>query len=624
MGHNQFSTPKAIRANFKSASDCKRHAGVPVYADSAGLWVDDSWRHVQVIGNTGEGKTQGSVLPFERNCLHMGENLIVLNTKDEDVREIAGHVPASYQKYHVNLADPYDSPDSWDPCAYFAALYHSGDCRDRDRACEAVYAFWSGMLKNKTFKDEFWPDSATDYLMGLTFGLLEMAKPEQVNLESIDSAMRSAEAKFAAQSYTRAFYDLLPEDSLAKTKLCGYVFSPNDTRMSTFATARQGLSVFGLSHGLRQLMMRDTLDIAHLDVDRPFVFFITMPQETGIYSNLAALLVNQLVSHLEYIASCRPDRRLPRRTHLVIEELGQVGHCIPSLPSILKSGRSKGFRVMTVMQSSEQLVEAYGEAQAKEINGCMDLTICYSTTCTNTLKKMCDFCGETYETVNGHPFSRPLITPGELRGMDVGEALIMTKNLKFRAHLPLYYQLTAGQERPEPAFPVREDSVAKPLDFRELVKDLKRKEMLNAQSAMRGTATGPNKRNVDGTLMRPPEMPWEEDEEPEAVFTRPPTVEAVNRIFNRKRNEGALHPKEEMPRGYNTIILDPGKNPHAVASMVAVMLSIPYSEAVRRLSPGNEPVKIPFTEHYRAEEAQRRLTLEGATAVVAPMMHSNR
>ena len=66
--NNQFSTPRAIRANFKSASDPKRHAGVPVYADADGLWVDDSWRHVQVIGNTGEGKSQGSVLPFERNC----------------------------------------------------------------------------------------------------------------------------------------------------------------------------------------------------------------------------------------------------------------------------------------------------------------------------------------------------------------------------------------------------------------------------------------------------------------------------------------------------------------------------------------------------------------------------
>ena len=613
---NQFSTPKAIRASFKSAGSANRHAGVPVYMDETGLWVDDSYRHIQVVGNTGEGKTQNTVLPFARDCLHRGENLILLNCKDECYRELAGYVPKHYQKFFVNLDDPWDSPDSWNPFVYISELFLSKDPRDKERACNAVHEFWDGLLDSHDFQEAFWPDSATDYLKGLTFGLLETAQPQHVNLQSLDSMMRHSEAKFGAGSYTRAFYDLLPEESLAKTNLSAYVFAPNDTRLSIFATARRGLSLFGLSQGLQQLLMQDTVNIAHLNIDRPFVFFVSMPQNEGIYSTLAALLVNQLITHLEYKAARRPNQRLPIRTHLVLEEISKVGHGIPSLPGILAAGRSKGIRAMLVMQSSQQLTDVYGQARADSINSCTDIKICFSTSCSRTLQKWSDDCGETSVCIDGQLRSVPLVTPWELRGMDVGEALIFTKNLKFRTHLPFYYQLTAGRSAPKPAFGSHPCQIAQPLDFQEFVKELKRQELANNLSGMQGTATGPNKRNADGTIMKPPMLP-EED-----LLLKPPTIQEINTLFDRKRNEGSLPPKKKVPLSYNTIILDPGRNHQEVARVVAVLLSISYHEALKRLKSQAQLVSIPFTDRRAAEDAQRRLSSEGATAVVAPAPNS--
>lgn len=609
---NQFSTPKEIRANFKSVRDANRHAGVPVCGEHNGLLVDDSYRHVQIIGNTGEGKTECVVKPHVRDVLHQGENLILLNSKDDVCRELAGHVPAHYQKFYVNFDDPWDSPDSWNPWTYIAHLFHAADPHDRDRACAAAHHFWDGLLGSTSFTESFWPESATDYLKGLAFGLLELAEPAQVNLESIDSMMSHAEEKFGAYSYTRAFYDMLPEDSIAKTNLSCYVFAPSETRMSIFATARRGLALFGLSQGLRQLMMRDTLDIVHLDLERPFVFFITMPQESGIYANLAALLVEQLVSHLAAQANRRSDRRLPIRTHVVLEELGKVGRCIPSLPEHLATGRSMGLRFLLVLQSSQQLTEVYGQANAKNINACTDLNICFSTSCPDTLRQWSDLCGLTEETVDGVTRAVLLITPTELRGMDVGEALVVTKNLKFRTHLPFYYQLTALQETPEPVFPPKPAQMAEFLDFREFVKARKREEMMESQSALRGTATGPGKRNADGTPMRPPLLPVEAD--PEDLFL--PSLDELNRLFERKRKEA-----EDSPKGFNVVVLDAGKKPREVAKTVSVLLSIPYREALERLNTKGTPITIPIKSRLAAEQAQRSLTQEGASVIIAPMLN---
>jgi len=619
--NNQFSTPEEIRVRFKSAGDPNRHAGVPVYLDHTGLWVDDSYRHVQVIGNTGEGKTQGAVLPFARDCLHRGENLILLNVKNECYRALAGHVPAHYQKFFIDLSDPWNSPDQWNPFAYITTLFRSGDPRDRDRACSAVQDFWDGLLDRRDFDEAFWPDSAATYLKGLVFGLLELAEPQQVNLESVDSMMCHAEERFGAHSYTRAFHDILPEGSLARTNLNAYVFAPNDTRMSMFATARRGLAVFGLSQGLRQLLMRDTLDIAHLDLGRPFVFFISMPQHTGIYSTLAALLVNQLITHLEYCADRRSDQRLPIRTHLVLEELGKVGHGIPSLPDVLAAGRSKGIRAMMVMQSGDQLTEVYGPAKARAINACSDLKLCFSTSCSDTLRQWSEDCGLTEETVDGVTHTIPLITPPELRGMEVGEALIMTKHLKFRTRLPFYYQLTAGQETPEPSVPQKSCRTAEVLDFRELVKAHKRKELMNSLGDLQSADS--DKRETGGLFANLPKLPVED--EGEGLFPKPPSVEELNHLFERKRNEGRLPPKEEpkAPGGFKVIVLDPGKKPNEVAKAVSVMLSIPYREALKRLNAAGDPVSIPFQARHAAENAHLRLTQEGALAIITPMRNTN-
>lgn len=612
--NNQFSSPKAIRANFKSARDPGRHAGVPLYAEPGGLWVDDSYRHVQVIGNTGEGKTQCVVLPFARDCFHKNENLILLNCKDECYRELACHVPAHYQKFCVNFADLWHSPNCWNPFRLITDLYHTKLPSHQDQAAAACRDLWQGLLRSTTFDESFWPESAADHLMGLTFALMETVPPQQVNLESIDSMMLHGEEKFGALTYTRVFYSMLPESRLSKPNLSGYVFAPNDTRMSIFATARRGLAQFGLSQGLRNLLMRDNLDIFHLDIERPFAFFIIMPQETDIYASLAASLAEQLMAHLTYLANRRPDRKLPIRTHVVLEELGKVGRCVPSLPGLLATGRSLGLRLMLVLQSSDQLAEIYGPAKAAAINACIGISICFSSSCSATLQKWSADCGETFQEVNGILYPVPLVSPAELRAMGVGEALIFTKNMKFRSRLPFYYELTAAQPWSAPDFRSGDTVCGEAVIFTELVKEMKRQEIagrLPPPAAVRGES-------ADEAAPHPPVPPGEDEEE---LVRRLPTPEEVNRLFERRR-KAALSSQDAAPKGFKVIVLNPGSNPKGVAKAISVMMSIPYPEALKRLNSREALVSIPFQARHTAENAQRRLEQEGATAMVTPMMRA--
>ena len=610
--NNHFTSPKAIRATFRSAGEKNRHAGVPVYAAPGELRVDDSHRHVQVIGNTGEGKTQCVVLPFARDCFHKNENLILLNCKDECYRELACHVPAHYQKFCVNFSDLQNSPNCWNPFRLITDLYQTELPSARDQAAVICKDFCRGLLCDTTFDESFWPESAADFLMGLTFALMETAFPEQVNLESINSMMIHGEEKFGAVTYTKAFYSLLQESRLSKANLSGYFSAPNVTRMSIFSTARRGLAQFGLSQGLRDLLMQDNLDIFHLDVERPFAFFIIMPQGTDTRSTLAALLVEQLMAHLTFLANRRPDRRLPIRTHVVLEELSKVGRCVPSLPGLLATGRSLGLRLMLVLQSSDQLTEIYGPARAAAINACIGLSICFSSSCSATLRKWSDDCGETLEEVNGSLHPLPLISPTELRAMDVGEALIFTKNAKFRTRLPFYYQLTANHPWQEPAFRGGDAVRGEGLDFLEHVKAMKRREIT---TRLQSTPAGVKELSSEEPVLRRPT----EEEPSEEIFCCAPTPAEVNRLFERRK--GDLSMPDTAPKRFKVTVLNPGSNTKDVAKTVSVMLSIPYKEAMKRLHSQEELVSISFSSRHAAENAKHCLAQEGATAVVLPVLH---
>lgn len=470
----RWNTKNEILQRFQRISDQDSVAGVPVFRGLS----DGGEAHAAIIGSTGTGKSQCCSNPFEREVLAHNESLIMLDPKGEGYRQNACYIPDHYQQFCIDFRTPRHSQTQWNPLMMAYRLYKSADPDDHDIASKIISDLWEGVYPLQSTNDAFWPKSAADYATGLTYALFDLAPESQVNLDSVAAMMEASDHHFGSGILLKNFYEMLPQESLARRHLAAYVSACADTRASIHAVASSGLSVFSRSRGLMEQLSRDTLNILDLDVHRPFILTIITPDESDVYDALSGLLVSQVTQHLIHVAQ-NLGGRLPIRVNVILEELGSVGKAIPNLPNLMVASRSRNMRLMLVLQSLTQLEDVYSKSKAETIASCIGITIGFKTNSWPTLNEWSQRCGERQVERNGHTVKEPLITPTQLAAMPTGTALVMVDHqYKFITKLPFYNETydTSDWKPPKPVQAAEAIKLDR-LDFEELVKTLKRQEI---------------------------------------------------------------------------------------------------------------------------------------------------
>ncbi len=479
MGRSErWNTAKDIKDYFQDESS--RKAGPILYFENGTKYCDTGEAHIGVVGRTGKGKSQCVSLPFMREVFQKGESLIMLDPKGEGYQKNACYIPENYQIYCVDFRNPRRSPTWWNPLSTPYQLNRSEDPDQQDIASSMLSELWNGVYPDDGQPDKFWTSASANLGKGLTYGLFETAEEDQMNLNNVASMLEKAELHMGASTLARAFYDMLPSDSLAKRNLASYVTGPNETRASIHSVAASGLEVFSRSKGLMEMLSEDTLHILDLDVDRPFALIIIIPDETDVYDRLAGLLVSQVSQHLVRIAQERGGK-LPIRVNMILEELGSVGQSIPNLSNLMAAGRSRNIRLMLILQSYEQLVDVYGKSKAKTIFSSIGITIGFSTNCWETLVEWSQRCGKKQVENNGRNVNESLITPTQLAAMPTGTALILVDSrYKYITRLPFYDELYDQRDWKPPILPrPMGRRSGQEFQFQEKVREMQREWLLS-------------------------------------------------------------------------------------------------------------------------------------------------
>lgn len=469
----RWNTIQELKRIFPHDETPDRGAGPIMFAASGNRYLDDSEAHIASIGKTGRGKSQAVTLPFCREVLRK-ESAIILDPKNEIYQKLHQYIPADCQVFRVDLRDPRCSPNGWNPLILPYKLYHSSDPSDRDRATDMIAELWAGVYPPDSQPDRFWTESSANFAKGLTYALFDLAgdNTDIVNLDSIAVMMEQAETRIGGSTAIKELYDMLPEGSIARRNLATYVTAPNDTRASIHSVAVSGLEIFSRSQGLMQMMADDNMNI---DFTRRFVLFICVADESENYHGLAGLLVSQLAQQMVRKAQ-ELGGRLPVRVNIVLEELGSVGKTIPNLPNLLAAGRSRGIRMLIVLQSEDQLVDIFGKAKAEAILSCIGIQFCFSTNSWDTLTEWSRRCGDRKDPVTGH--MEPLITAAQLAAMPVGTALVLVDGrYKYIANLPMFYQNNDLPDTDPPVPKARPQKKIKTFDLMKAVTDKRKRKM---------------------------------------------------------------------------------------------------------------------------------------------------
>lgn len=395
---------------------------------------------VQVVGNdshsitfasTGRGKTRRYVYPTVMSDILSGTNIVVNDMKGEiyettrDLLHAAG-----YTVYVLDLRNPRQSPNRFNPLDLAWLDWHSGN---DDSAFMRLRSFGSSVFSpmNTEKVDPYWANSATDYFVGITLGMLEAGvSREAFTLESVAKVDLVGDKNAGGQSYLERMFSFFPSTSVALQSASGTIGAPDKTRHSIISVFRQPMSLYSGQRGLMDILCRSDFSVKDLAENRR-AFFIISPDETHSLGPIVVGILNQIMSGLITYAQSSHGGALPNRVDFILDEMGNLPAKIPDLEALVSASRSRNMRFHFVLQSADQLSNVYGEELKNVILDNCDTWVFMGSRGLSFLQYISDLAG-TVSLESGE--KRPLLSVDKLQHLETrkteSEALVLVSSLR--------------------------------------------------------------------------------------------------------------------------------------------------------------------------------------------------
>lgn len=440
MSYARWATKEEV-AKRLDAVDLKNgvnKAGIPVAFDEKYLYVDTKEAHSMIIGSTGSGKTQTTILPMIKLSMLAGESIVINDPKGELYGKCAENLKK--RGYNVIVLDFDDSKygNAWCPLRTAYDLYNSDK---RDKAIKSLedigyYLFYDAKEKDS---DPFWINSTINYFVGLALYLFENANADEANLSSIFQLSNNLNRDGNAAK----FLDKIDENSLIYMNLVGTLKAPTETRGSILSVFTQKIKKYISREDLTNMLGYSDFDIKKIGIEPTALFVVS--GVSNYCDNLIPLLINQIIDAVDIYGS------EGRNINILLDEFDSMVP-IRDFSRMIEYCRSIKIRFVITIRSYIHLCNMYSKQDADILKMCFGNLIYLLSDDIYTLEEISKYCG-TKE--NGEP----LISIEDLKTIDTFEGLVlMPRTMPYKTKFLPDFKIDYGFEDISSELPLRENS----------------------------------------------------------------------------------------------------------------------------------------------------------------------
>ena len=464
--------PKMVKVPIHSEND--KAAGIVLINDGKNMWVDNGENHTLVIGATGSGKTTCLVDPLVYSLAKAKESMIITDPKGEIYKMHSNLLRArGYKIVVLNFREPQKG-NCWNPLTLPYQLYKAGNT---DKATELVDDVALNILQDKKAQDPFWEKSASDYFAGVTLGLFEDAKEEEVNLNSISYVTTVGEEKCPPSNYIKEYFTMKGEASTPYVFASNTINSPTETKGGILSVFRQKIRLFASREQLSEMLSRSDFNMRDIG-KQPTAVFMVIHDEKTTYHALATIFIKQCYETLIDVAQ-ESGGKLPVRTNFILDEFANMPP-LKDVTTMVTAARSRAIRFTFIIQNFAQLNDVYGKEDAETIRSNCGNLIYLLTTELAALEEISKLCGEKKSKEKDKTASTPLVTVSDLQKMKMNEAIILRSRLNpFKTKLKPSYEIDWGNTYPKADFTNREKGEIGIFDLKTFVNEKKKEKVMN-------------------------------------------------------------------------------------------------------------------------------------------------
>lgn len=420
-------------SKIKKEEEIKK-SGITVMYDNDYLYINDQAVHNLVIGGTGSGKTQTTIMPQIYLSIKAGESFIVNDHAGELFNEFSGIAKDNGYKVKVINFKDMSLGNNYNPLYIPYTLYKKGNV---DEAIELVENVGYNLMSdfNQTDADPFWEQSSTNLFTGLALYLFEKATVEEININSIVNISYKLDEINKELSSNKS--------STIYTYLSPILDAPKETRGSIISVFKQKLAMVISRESISKLLCNDNLELENIKTDKMAIFVISDGKFSSI---IMPMLLNQAYEIVKL------NNQTEKRLNIILDEFGTIKP-IKNFLNILTYSRSFNIRLTLVIQSILHLENIYGKETTDFIKMSIGNTIFLLSSDINTLEMISKDCGRKDE-------NNLLINVEELKVLKIFEAIILTNRMyPIKTKLLPYYEFKIPKVRPIDL---------KPLEFNEV------------------------------------------------------------------------------------------------------------------------------------------------------------
>ena len=415
-------------------------SGIPLMYDKNNLYIDDKDSHTLIIGSTGSGKTQTTVLPQLRLSIATGESIVVVDEMGDIYKTLGKELDKQkYKTLVINFQDTNKS-NNFNPLQLPYYLYKN---KYEDQSIQIVEQIADSIFKiEKGNSDPFWTNSAKNYFIGLTLYLFEHAKENEINYSSIYNLSIDIESK----NKSKEILEKLDPTSAASINLTSILLAPNETRGGILSVFRQHLGLITSKTCLNNLLANSDYNLFDLIDDKFAIFIIGEPLK------YVSRQMTTVITEIYDVINIKGKHS--KRINVILDRFTEL-QPFNSFHNILSRSRSLNIRYTILVDSLTSLELIYGKEETLLIVNNIASIIYLLTTDEQTNQIISGLIGEAKENT-------PLISPIELKTLKMFEAIIIkVRELPIKTKLMPDFKIPWEMSKEEKELPTRKENIIK-------------------------------------------------------------------------------------------------------------------------------------------------------------------
>ena len=383
-GSARWSTKQEINKHFhKQNIDNIEKSGFPVYysKDNKYVWFDYDTPHWIYLGSTGSGKSVTAVIP-ECSFIATAKNkrsVFITDPKGEIFSTTSKMFKDNGYKIltldfrnpslsnHLNVLEPiikeYELFNEYDKLSINEnnieyknkSIEHLAECN------QLISSLSTMIMEDKTAKEVFWNNSASDLLYGIISLFLEdyidgKIKREQITLSAIKKFQNSSMSDKNLKTLKK-YIQTKPYGFKSKDKLIPIISTSDNTYKSITSIFNERMTLFD-DINVENITSNSDFEFDDLGKE-PTVLYCCIPDESKIYYTLVSIVVSLIYKTLVVLCNNQANKRLPYDLVFLLDEFANTPP-LPDIETIVSVARSRGMQFQFFLQSFAQLDNLYG------------------------------------------------------------------------------------------------------------------------------------------------------------------------------------------------------------------------------------------------------------------------